>query len=89
MKKIVIILAFLAALKIGTFQEPTTAEEMKDIRKNEIEYLYKVWEEMPDNIFESIALKLGDGCTEIEIAREYLNNREKYDSLGEDTVINY
>ena len=89
MKKIFITLAALAALHFADFQEPTTAEEMEQIRKEDREYLYGVWETMPDNIYESIALILGDGASVEDIAREYLNNRKKYDSLGEDTVISY
>lgn len=89
MKKIFITLAALAALHFADFQEPTTAEEMEQIRKADSEYLYNIWENMPDNIFESIYLKLGDGASVEDIAREYLNNRDKYDDLGENTVISY
>lgn len=36
---------------------------------------------MRDNVHESITLKLGDGCTVDEIAREYNANRSFYDNL--------
>lgn len=36
---------------------------------------------MRDNVYESITLKLGDGCTVDEIAREYNANRSFYDNL--------
>lgn len=36
---------------------------------------------MRDNVFESITLKLGDGCTVDEIAREYNANKSFYDNL--------
>ena len=38
---------------------------------------------MRDNVFESITLKLGDGCTVDEIAREYNANKSFYDNLKE------
>ena len=41
---------------------------------------------MRDNVFESITLKLGDGCTVDEIAREYNANRSFYDNLKENEV---
>ena len=62
---------------------------MEQIKKADSEYLRNIWENMPDNIFESISLKLGDGASVEDIAKEYLNNRTKYDTLGENTVISY
>lgn len=41
---------------------------------------------MRDNVFESITLKLGDGCTVDEIAREYNANKSFYDNLKENEV---
>lgn len=41
---------------------------------------------MRDNVHESITLKLGDGCTVDEIAREYNANRSFYDNLKDDEV---
>lgn len=41
---------------------------------------------MRDNVFESITIKLGDGCTVDEIAREYNANRSFYDNLKENEV---
>lgn len=41
---------------------------------------------MRDNVYESITLKLGDGCTVDEIAREYNTNRSFYDNLKENEV---
>lgn len=41
---------------------------------------------MRDNVFESITLKLGDGCTVDDIAREYNANKSFYDNLKENEV---
>ena len=41
---------------------------------------------MRDNVHESITLKLGDGCTVDEIAREYNANKSFYDNLKENEV---
>lgn len=41
---------------------------------------------MRDNVYESITLKLGDGCTVDEIAREYINNKSFYDSINNNNV---
>lgn len=41
---------------------------------------------MRDNVYESITLKLGDGCTVDEIAREYNANKSFYDSMIDDHV---
>lgn len=41
---------------------------------------------MRDNVYESITLKLGDGCTVDEIAREYNANKSFYDSMTDDHV---
>lgn len=41
---------------------------------------------MRDNVFESITLKLGDGYTVDEIAREYNANKSFYDNLKENEV---
>lgn len=41
---------------------------------------------MRDNVYESITLKLGDGCTVDEIAREYNANRSFYDNLKDNEV---
>ena len=41
---------------------------------------------MRDNVYESITLKLGDGCTVDEIAREYNANKSFYDSMTDDRV---
>ena len=41
---------------------------------------------MWDNVYESITLKLGDGCTVDEIAREYNANKSFYDSMTDDRV---
>lgn len=38
---------------------------------------------MRDNVFESITLKPGDGCTVDEIAREYNASRSFHDNLKE------
>lgn len=41
---------------------------------------------MRDNVYESITLKLGDGCTVDEIAREYNANRSFYDNLKDNEI---
>lgn len=41
---------------------------------------------MRDNVYESITLKLGDGCTVDEIAREYNANKSFYDSMTDGHV---
>ena len=41
---------------------------------------------MRDTVYESITLKLGDGCTVDEIAREYNANKSFYDSMTDDHV---
>lgn len=41
---------------------------------------------MRDNVYESITLKLGDGCTVDEIASEYNANKSFYDNLKENEV---
>lgn len=41
---------------------------------------------MRDNVYESITLELGDGCTVDEITREYNANKSFYDNLKENEV---
>lgn len=41
---------------------------------------------MRDNVYESITLKLGDGCTVDDIAREYNANKSFYDNLKDNDV---
>lgn len=41
---------------------------------------------MRDNVYESITLKLGDGCTVDEIAGEYNANKSFYDNLKDNDV---
>lgn len=41
---------------------------------------------MRDNVYESITLKLGDGCTVYEIASEYNANRSFYDNLKDNEI---
>lgn len=36
---------------------------------------------MPQEAYEQIYLKLGNGCTDYEIAEEYLSNKKYYDSI--------
>lgn len=36
---------------------------------------------MPQEAYEQIYLKLGNGCTDYEIAKEYLSNKEYYDNI--------
>lgn len=37
---------------------------------------------MPQEAYEAVYLKLGDGCSNGEIVKEYMSNREYYDSLS-------
>lgn len=41
---------------------------------------------MRDNVYKSITLKLGDGCTVDEIASEYNANRSFYDNLKDNEI---
>lgn len=41
---------------------------------------------MRDNVYESITLELGDGCTVDEIAGEYNANKSFYNNLKENEV---
>ena len=41
---------------------------------------------MRDNVYESITLKLGDGCTVDEIAGEYNGNKSFYDNLKDNEI---
>ena len=38
---------------------------------------------MPQEAYEYIYLNLGDGCSDYEIANEYMSNKTFYDSLSE------
>ncbi len=37
---------------------------------------------MPQTAYDVIAQKLGDDCTEYDIAKEYMSNKAYYDALG-------
>lgn len=37
---------------------------------------------MPQEAYETIYLKLGDGCSNKQIINEYMNNKKFYDSLS-------
>lgn len=38
---------------------------------------------MPQEAYEAICLKLGDGCSDCQIANEYMTNKQYYDSLSQ------
>lgn len=38
---------------------------------------------MPQEAYEEVYLKLGSGCTDSQIAKEYLSNKSYYDSIKE------
>ena len=38
---------------------------------------------MPQEAYEAIYLKLGDGCSDCQIANEYMANKQYYDSLSQ------
>ncbi|EGN00214.1 hypothetical protein HMPREF1017_00740 [Bacteroides ovatus 3_8_47FAA] len=46
------------------------------------EYTEQVVYTMPQEAYETIYLKLGDDCSDKQIATEYMNNRKYYDSLS-------
>lgn len=37
---------------------------------------------MPQTAYDEIAQKLGDDCTDYDIAKEYMSNKEYYDALS-------
>lgn len=45
------------------------------------DYAQEVISSMSVEAYESICAKLGDNCTDRQIAREYMSNRMYYDSL--------
>lgn len=45
-----------------------------------------IFDAMPDNVFESISLKLGDDCADSTYVEEYLNNKEFYDTMPYDSI---
>lgn len=46
------------------------------------DYAEQVVYTMPQEAYEAIYLKLGDGCSNREIANEYMSNKQYYDSLN-------
>ena len=46
------------------------------------DYAQEVIQSMSAEAYESICAKLGSDCTDRQIAREYMDNRKYYDSLG-------
>lgn len=46
------------------------------------DYAQDVISSMSIEAYESICAKLGESCTDRQIAREYMDNRKYYDSLG-------
>lgn len=59
---------------------------VNDTNETSKEYIYA---SMPDNVFESILLKLGDQASVEEIVDHYLANKKRYDSLKDHQVITY
>ena len=59
----------------GNHQNPSPVHDANDVVAS-----------MRDNVYESITLKLGDGCTVDEIAREYNANKSFHDSMTDDHV---
>ena len=47
------------------------------------DYTEQVVYTMPQEAYETIYLKLGDGCSDKQIANEYMSNKEYYDSLSD------
>ena len=69
MKTIKIIFAALAVFAAFAFAGTT-------------DYTEQVLYTMPQDAYEQIVLELGDGCTDREIVKEYMNNKGYYDSLS-------
>lgn len=46
------------------------------------DYNLAVIDSMPEEVYDSIAAKLGPGCSNREIVKEYESNREQYASLS-------
>ena len=46
------------------------------------DYTEQVLYTMPQDAYEQIVLQLGEGCTDREIVKEYMNKRSYYDSLS-------
>lgn len=47
-----------------------------------LDYSEQIVYTMPQEAYEAIALKLGDGASNVAIAKEYMNNQEYYNSLS-------
>lgn len=47
-----------------------------------IDHTEQIVYNMPQEAYETIYLRLGHGCTDKQIANEYLNNQAYYDSLS-------
>lgn len=47
------------------------------------DYTEQVVYTMPQEAYEAIYLKLGDGCSDKQIADEYMDNMKYYDSLAQ------
>lgn len=69
MKTIKIIFAALAVFAAFAFAGTT-------------DYTEQVLYTMPQDAYEQIVLHLGDGGTDMEIVKEYMNNKSYYDSLS-------
>ncbi|MDO4163982.1 MAG: hypothetical protein Q4D56_06305 [Bacteroides sp.] len=48
-----------------------------------MEYTEQVLYTMPQEAYEAIYLKLGDGCSDRAIVKEYMDHKKYYDSLSE------
>lgn len=43
------------------------------------DYVEHVYYNMPDQVYEAITLKLGDGASNSEVVREYMDNKQYWD----------
>lgn len=50
------------------------------------ENLMRVYEVMPDNVFESICLRLGDNVDAIEVAMYYVDHLEEFGTMNYNEV---
>lgn len=50
------------------------------------ENLMRIYEVMPDNVFESICMRLGDNVDAIEVARYYVDHLEEFGTMNYNEV---
>ena len=53
---------------------------------NNPNHLLEVYASIPDNVYESISLKLGDKADNEQIARYYIEHKDLYDNLNYNSI---